>query len=215
MINKLMLILTLMLTSNLCVAKYKDFVVALPIIAMGGEAQAKFEYNLSGLGGLGLEVLLTQEGEEFTDEEVLEKNGDSLIVRGNELALTYSVYSNAKKMSGGYWTLGVGYRQMQADWSRGPSEEFTPSGVSLDSDGKFKHELVSSGVSARGRVGYRYVADSLPLMLGAYIGLRHYENKFEDRESDDAVETPEKDLESLSRRMMSRLEPGIEIGMAF
>ena len=201
--------------STIATAKYKDFVITLPIIAMGGEAQAKFEYNLSGSGSLGVELLIVQEGEVFTEDEVAEQNGDSLMVKGSELALSYSSYSNVSKMSGGYWSLGLGYRQLQADWTRGPSEDFSPVGVSLDGDGKFKHELNSSGATAHARVGYRYVANSFPLAIGAYVGIRHYQNQFEDRESDTAISTPEVDQEGLSRRMMSALEPGVEVGMAF
>ena len=187
----LSLVFVILSMSVLAEAKYNDFVISLPVIAMGGEAQAKFEYNLDGIGGLGLEVLLTQEGEEYTDDEVLEKGGDSLLMKGSELALTYSVYSNNKKMSGGYWTFGLGYRQMQADWSRGPTDDFAPTGVALNKEGKFKHEVVGVGLSAHGRVGYRYIPDAVPV-IGAYIGLRHFANQFKDRDSNEAVETPQR-----------------------
>ncbi|SME88226.1 hypothetical protein [Pseudobacteriovorax antillogorgiicola] len=208
-------ILGLGLWSSLAFAEYKDFVIHLPLVSVANEAVAKIEYNLSGSGALGLELTVIQEGDLYTTEEAAKYNGDSIMTEGQELALTYASYMNASKMSGGYWTLGLGYRQVQADWLRSPSDEYSPTGVSLDRNGKFKHSLLAGGATAHTRLGYRYVASAFPFSIGAFIGVRHYENTFTDRPVDDAVETPDADRESLERRLMSSLEPGIEIGMAF
>lgn len=195
--------------------KYKSFMVGLPIFSMGGESVTKVEYNLGGAGSLGLELTSIAEGEQFTDDEVIENNGDSLLMKGAEVGLTYSSYSNGGLMSGGYWSLGVGYRQVQAAWSRSPTDDFSPAGVSLDSGGRFKHDLISGGGTARARVGYRYVASSIPFALGAYIGIRHFQGRFQDRENDEAVEIPNSDNRSLTRRFMTSIEPGLELGMSF
>ena len=112
-------------------------------------------------------------------------------------------------MSGGYWSIGAGYRQLKADWQRTVLEE-----------SKVRHYLKSSGATVRGRIGYRLVGDTLPFTLGAYIGIRHYSNNFSDDVSDDSdrqpsTVTPESEVIGLEKRFTSRLEPGLEFGMAF
>ena len=125
--------------------------------------------------------------------------------------MTYSSYGNPKKMSGGYWTIGAGYRQLKADWLR-----------TAVNDAKVRHLLKGSGGTVRGRIGYRLVGDSLPFTLGAYIGIRHYSNNFSDdldeagnRDSQASVSTPESEVIGLEKRFTSGLEPGLEFGMAF
>jgi hypothetical protein len=51
--------------------------------------------------------------------------------------------------------------------------------------------------------------------LGAYLGIRHFQNQLKDAAKEGRATTGEDDLETLERRMTSRLEPGIELGLAF
>jgi hypothetical protein len=195
---------------------YRSMNLTLPIVSFGGEAVTKAEWNIKGRGALGLELNLMSENEMYTEKEMEEKNGDSLLMKGSQLSLQYSQYGNPKRLSGGYWAIGIGYRQVKADWQETPNSLTDLGGVSLNSEGKLRHSLSGSGPTAQARVGYRYVADSIPFSAGAYIGLRHFQNKMKDVELESGVvKTRLEDLGALERRTMSQLEPGIELGLAF
>ena len=194
---------------------YKTMNIALPIISFGRESVAKAEFNLKGHGALGVELNLARQSEIFSDKEVEQKNGDSLLMKGSQLALLYSHYSDPKMLSGGFWSLGAGYRQVRADWTETPSKTSDLQGISLNSDGKMRHVLAGSGMTAHARAGYRYVAESIPLSIGAYLGVRHYQSKIRDIDAEGSSSTSSEDLAALERRLASRLEPGIELGLAF
>lgn len=191
---------------------YKTVNISLPIVSFDREAVTKFDFNLKGAGALGVELAVRSEAEVFTKSEIEEKNGESLMMKGAELAITYSQFGNPKMMSGGFWGLGLGYRRIEADWQRGALGQ-DEGGIGL-SETSSTSELKGNGVTGHARVGYRYVAESVPLSVGAYIGLRHFQNKLEDKAGQTA-EVQEEEMKSLERRFMSQLEPGIEVGLAF
>ncbi len=193
---------------------YKSVNLSLPIVSFDREAVTKFEYNLKGNGALGIELNTRSEAEVYSKSEIKEKNGDSLMMKSTELALMYSRYGNPKMMSGGFWGLGLGYRQMQIDWQETPGISQEGQVASLSGDNRLDHELTGSGMTAHARIGYRYVAESLPLSVGAYVGLRHFQNKLKDKDAE-ATQLDAEQLKSLERRFMSQLEPGIELGLAF
>jgi hypothetical protein len=195
---------------------YRHWNFSLPIVSFGGEGVTKFEMNLATHGALGVEVAIQQEAEFLSDKEMEETNNDSLMMKGTEVSVVYSSYSNAKLLSGGFWSIGAGYRSMSALWLETPASTQKLEGIALTTDGKVQHDLVSDGATARARMGYRYVASSVPFSAGAYIGVRHYQNKFKNKETDNnSYQTASEDLRGLERRMMSRLEPGIEFGLSF
>lgn len=196
---------------------YKRWNVSLPIVAFGGEGVSKFEMNLGGQGALGVEFAVQQESEFFTQKEVEEHNNDSLLMKGTELSVLYSSYGNPKMLSGGFWSVGLGYRSMKATWYETPGSLQNIDGISLTTEGKMQHDMATVGATARARIGYRYVATSIPFSAGAYIGVRHYQNKFKDvgNAEEGASITPAEDLKGFERRMTSRLEPGIELGLSF
>jgi hypothetical protein len=194
---------------------YKTMNLTLPLINFGGESVLKAEWNLRGRGALGLEANMMSESELYSDKEIEEKNGDSLMMKASQLAILYSQYSNPKMLSGGYWSVGLGFRQVKADWDQTPTPNQDIQGASLNAEGKVRHALTGSGPTGHIRTGYRYVAESIPFSVGAYIGLRHFQSTVKDETQSGAVITNEDDLLALQRRMMSRLEPGIELGLAF
>lgn len=197
-------------------ANDNSFILTLPVIAMNNQGAARGEYNLGGKGGIGVELQFVQQHNLYGKDEMKEKNDDSINMSGAEASVFYSSYGNSKAMSGGYWALGVGYRKVAADWKRTPDDKFqATSDTVLDENNRATHTLQSSGATAHARIGYRYVGQSFPIVLGAYVGLRHFQNEFRDVEKEKSTETPMDDREALSRRMMSAFEPGIEIGMSF
>lgn len=204
-------VLTLLGSATVVAKGEKTFMFSLPLASVGGEAVLKGEYNMPNIGGLGFELVLIPENEAFSPREVENRNGDSLMVRGSELAMYYSSYGDPKKMAGGYWSIGAGYRQMAADWQRSAIEE-----------SKILHRLRGNGTTFRGRVGYRFVGDMLPFTFGAYVGVRHFANRFADDSSEPsdenvgpASQTPKSEVIALEKRFTSSLEPGLEFGMAF
>ncbi len=194
---------------------YKTMNLSLPIIAFGGESVTKAEWNLRGNGSLGIELNMMGESELYSDKEIEEKNGDSLMMKASQVAILYSQYSKPKSLSGGYWTVGIGYRQVQGYWDQTPTANQDIQGASLNADGKVRHSLEGSGPTGQVRTGYRYVAESIPFSVGAYIGVRHFQSTMKDKAESGTVTTTAEDLTSLQRRMMSHLEPGIELGLAF
>lgn len=200
-----------------CLAKStKNIHIGLPIVAMGGEAVAKGEWRLGKMGAIGLEWTSINDVDLMTNSEKDEKIGDSMNLSGNELSLSFSRYSEPKKMSGAYWSAGLGYRMVDLKWVRSPFDGMNLEAAALNEEGKITHKINGSGMTARAKVGYRYVAESIPFAIGAYVGLRHYENALTSADSENSeVVTPTKDLEGLERRLMSALEPGIEVGLAF
>ena len=195
------------INSPLTMAKgANEFLFSLPIASVGGEAIFKGEYNL-GLGGLGIE-LFRIERDDFSEREKKDRNGESLFVQGSEVAAYYISYGNEKKMSGGYWLLGVGFRRLETDWLE---ENLTVKNMD-----DLKYSVVASGGTFRGRIGYRYVADSFPFAMGIYIGIRHFQNEVVDHSStSEKASIDESEAAGLQRRFTSSLEPGLEFGMVF
>jgi hypothetical protein len=206
------------LTSNAALAKSeKSFHIGLPIVAMGGEAVTKGEWRLGKVGSLAVEWTAMSNVDLYSNAEKEENNNDSMMLSGNELSLAYTRYGNNKRMSGGYWSVGLGYRLVRVTWLRSPFEGVNQAAVSLNDEGKLTHTIDGAGLTARSKVGYRYVAESIPLSVGAYVGLRHYQNTMKDKLSatEVAVASSEEDRVGIERRLMSSLEPGIEVGLTF
>lgn len=195
----------------------KSFHVGLPIVAMGGEAVTKGEWRLGKVGSLAVEWTAMSNVDLYTNSEKEENNNDSMMLSGNELSLAYTRYGNNKRMSGGYWSVGLGYRLVRVTWLRSPFDGVNQAGVSLNEEGKLTHTIDGAGLTARTKVGYRYVAESLPFAVGAYVGLRHYQNTMQDKLSatEASVASSEEDRVGIERRLMSSLEPGIEVGFTF
>lgn len=189
---------------------YKTMAITLPLLA-----PTKLEFNLKSHGSLGVEFRMDRESETFTKKERTDNNGDSLMMKSQQMSLLYSQYSNPKMMSGGFWTLGVGYRRDQGEWLQTPSSTQAATGLKLDADGKLQRDIEASGATGHARVGYRYVGESVPFLAGIYVGMRHYQSKFTDKTTDVTAETAQDDLESLQRRLATSLEAGIDIGFSF
>jgi len=197
---------------------YRSFSLSLPIVALSREAVARAEYNVGAQASVALEGTIIGQGEDFNDREIEENHGDSLTTKGYEVAVYMTRYTNPEMLAGFYWGLGAGYRRVEAAWSQTPDQNYTLTERDhLNDDGRMNHELRGEGITGHGRVGYRYVAESFPLVVGAYVGVRHWQNKFDDRESesDQYSPTADRDRNNLKYRYMSSFEPGIELGMAF
>lgn len=206
-------------THALAGSSYKSTLVSVPLISSGAQSTLHFEYNLMGEAGLALELTGINEHDDIQKKEA-EETGDSLIVSGNAITILLSRYTNHYDMSGFYWTLGAGYRQQNAKWIVSPeSNDEEQNALLLQEDDKFHHDVKMAGLTTNGRVGYRYNGSDWPIVVGSYIGVRHWENRAEDAaSSSDAEEIAAlttKEKERLQRRFMTGSEFGVEFGMVF
>ena len=195
--------------------------VGLPLIGIGQSALF-VEMNTSW-GGLGVELIGS--GENSYEKESDTANTANEVVTHNsssEIAILYSRYGNQAKMSGGYYSFGLGYRSIKAQWSRTPGSDYAmKDSYALDEEGRVTHAVRGSGTTMRARGGYRYIAESMPLMIGIFGGIRSFNGTFsdqdptEDPEAVGAAETSASDLDSFGGKFRMAFEPGIEMGFAF
>lgn len=189
--------------------------VIIPAVVVGNEFGARLEFNLAGEASIALDYIHIPEGQELSEERMKEEHA-SLINTGREIAVTMTRFSRGDEMGGFYYSLGGGYRTLDTVWKKQPDSQYGISSQELiDEDGNFTHKLQGTGATARGRLGYRYVGESWPLLAGCFLGIRHYESKFEDRKSKEAVATTPEEKEELRRIFMSKPEIGVEFGFSF
>ena len=189
----------------------KDFHVSLPFIQIGREAKGAIGYNMGDYGVFSLEVGIMPEEEELGESERKEKPDDSLLTRGQEAKVMLSQYNNTSQMSGFFWAVGLGYRQVDFDWITTQND--------LDTGEKSLYQAQAQGPIAETRGGYRYVNEDWGFLAGIYLGIRHFENQIADTntEADELDYQPidESSKKNLRERFMTSLIPGIEIGWAF
>lgn len=203
-------------------AQYRSFDFTLPVVTLSRQAHARLEYNMGGVATLSLEGARVVPGEDLA-ESTIEETGDSLKTDGMQGALLISRYSQGTTMSGFYWSLGAGYRQLRAVWKTKSEGDEEGTRMSLmDADGKLTRDLEVSGTTGHGRLGWRFVADSFPFLFGAHIGVRHFNATVRDIEDSELADegirvAPISDTEkkNLKRRMMTAFEPGVEVGLTF
>lgn len=200
-------------------ASSRTFLVSAPMTVLGNELGARMEFNAYDIGSIALDGIIVSKAEEF-DQKKSEEANASLISKGYEAALTFSRFTRPNMMAGFYWSLGGGYRVLDVLWSRAPSEEYAlNNSYELDKEGRITHHLDAAGTTLRGRLGYRYVPDSLPFVMGLYAGLRHYEPKITDAKTEDGEPenppTTDEDRYHLKKQFMTKLEGGVELGFSF
>jgi hypothetical protein len=195
---------------------YRSFQLSLPIISLTRDAMIRMEFNMWANGALALEAGSLIKGE-ANSERMIEETGENFENQGSQYSLIWSSFSRANSMSGFYWSLGAGWRKMTADWRRNAKGDEALGLV--DEQGRVTHAVVGEGMTGHGRLGYRWVGQSFPMVLGAYAGLRHFAATFEDDSSKSGEQrisaTSDSDLAGLKRRFATQFEPGLELGFAF
>jgi hypothetical protein len=201
---------------------YRSFAMSIPLISLTRESVARMELNLGGEASIAVEGTWIRQGEEYTEKDA-EETGEQIESKGREVALYVTRYTQPHAMAGFYWTLGAGYRQMEAKWQT-PVDSNDPDGqLSLaDDEQRYHHDAAVKGMTGHGRLGYRYVGSDWPLMAGGYAGLRHFQNDISDREKDSKTEDgdaisvmTDREKDRLVRHYMTALELGLEFGFVF
>lgn len=205
-----------------------DAAVSLPL-AFYGETVARFELNLEQRASLALELNIKRRRDDIRPAEA-EATQESLLTDAKGAILMISRYSEPTRLAGFYWTLGAGFRTMNADWQVQPDPRDQYADLSLTTLAEdtgvsvFHHRATMTGTTGHMRTGYRYVAQELPLMIGAYVGIRHFQASVKDAKNsnqggdDQAAQyapMTERERERLRRRYTTQLEPAIELGFVF
>ena len=196
-------------------ADTKTFLFTLPVLTIGREGAIRGEYNLFQKGTIALEWTEWSgkgEREELTNQEMKDNPGSSLRTQGRELGLMYSRYTDPRNMSGFQWGLGAGYRMMKADWTKTASDDDKTDAMSA------RYNVNVRGPTISGRIGYRFVGDSIGFAIGTFLGLKHFLSHASDVTGEDpAVFAPirESDRRSLQKKLATSLKLGLEVGWAF
>ena len=184
----------------------------------GRQASIGGELNLAGRASLTVEGSYTRKGEDLRDDEQEKSPGDSLESQGREVALIFSRYTDGANMSGLYWSLGPGYRTVSAQWHRHPFEGEDPGTYRLTSSGDTDQSFDIKGFTTHGRVGFRYIFETVPVVVGILVGIRHYQAIVSDdgaaTEGDNKYRSSDDARKSLQHRYMSSISPGITFGLA-
>jgi hypothetical protein len=203
----------------------QSFQISLPIINLNGELSGHLEKNLNGHAALSLELSSKKSFEEIPEDRQL-ITGESRMSSGRGASIMISRYGDGNRMAGFYWGIGIGTREENVSWKVKPDTK-DPAYKSLAADqGTFiGHEATLRGGTGHGRLGYRYVGESAPFVIGAYLGLRHFEATVTDQKDKDtatrgsdeppltAMSAREKD--KLKRIYATRPETGVEVGYSF
>lgn len=207
----------------------KDFALSIPV-ALYGEGVARIEFNLDTKASLALEGNFMRQRQDI-DEEQTALTGESVLADAKGALLLISRYSDPVKLAGFYWSMGVGFRQMTADWAVRADPKDKNIDLALldyekDQQGVLHHKVQMNGTTGHLRGGYRYVADEMPLMIGLYAGVRHFQAKARDlpmtkdeeqegEKSYDYAPMTERERETFRRRYTTQIEPAIELGFIF
>ena len=146
-------------------------------------------------------------------KSALERTGESMMTKGGQISAFLFRYTRPSTMAGFYYGAGLGYHEESVDW-RKPT---TAAGSTLVEASLINHNADLSGATGHARIGYRYVGSEYPLLIGTYIGARHYQAKVKDGSGVGANGTPyvpmsDKDKEHIVHRFQTTAEFGIEIG---
>lgn len=206
-------------------SSYRAVGFSMPAVTATKETVARLEFNLAGQGALSIEGTMKKKRQEISEKEQQE-TGESLEAEGYAAAMHISRYSSGMDMSGFFWSLGVGYREERLKWTVAPEDNDPQANFSLVNDKNlFDHEATAKGTTGSLRVGYRFVGSSVPIIVGIYLGARHFQAGVEDAEAKEGDQASydqnatdpmtDREKERLRRRVTTAPDAGLEVGFAF
>ena len=210
-------ILNVFIKAPLEAKDYKSWVVTVPAISVARESFLAVDINLQGNSSLEIQWGRLLDGEDLRKRELEEQPLGSLMTHGQELGFYFQRFSRGKTLSGFHWGMGAGYKILTAQWTKLQDDTILNRSF-LESYSN--HNVKLSGTMILGRLGYRYVAESVGFTAGLYLKLRHFQSRVEDITDNDEellefTSLSQHDAITLKRRMMTSLLPGFELGWAF
>jgi hypothetical protein len=201
---------------------YRMFTISMPVITMARDTVMRMELNLAGKASLALEGMMQGKHEELDDKERKE-SGESLIDEGKGAALFIARYTNPMSMTGFYWGLGLGYREETVQWRVKPSDKDKDVNMALlDENDMLNHNAEMKGVTGHARAGYRYAGTDIPLLIGGYLGVRHFQPGAKDAKAKDGgddevayVAMTDREKDKLKKKYETTPEVGVEVGVTF
>lgn len=199
--------------------------ISTPLINLNGELCGHVEKNLGGHAALSLELSSKKGFEEIPEERRL-LSSESRMSKGRGASIMVSRYGDANRMAGFYWGVGIGVREEDVSWQVKPNTRDPAYRTLLREDlSPIAHEATLKGSTGHGRIGYRYVGESTPFVIGAYLGFRQFQASVSDNSTKDSGQrTPEeppltvlsnREKEKLKRVYATRPETGLEVGYSF
>lgn len=204
----------MLINSNLGLANSWSF--SGPLLSFDSQAGIRVEKNLNNVATLTFEGVYQSRDERLSEKDMEQSGEDSLVTSGREYMLLVSRYSQPQRLAGFFWSLGAGYRSLDADWHTTPDEELLNLYQdNLDENGKATHRVRLNGVTGHGRMGYRYVGNNWPILIGVQLGLRHFQGGLEDDEEVDGRELSNEQEDKIRRRFTTTLIPSVDVGFVF
>jgi hypothetical protein len=166
------------------------------------------EMNLNNEASMIVEGSYALPGEALFNEELTQNPGESFMVDGgHEMSLLIARYSEPVTLSGFYWVLGGGWREMRATWKRPINDQTADYTLTetteVDGDNRFTTQQEFIGGTLHGRLGYRYIASFMPVIIGGQLGLRHFNPKIQDIGDETTLPPDESDARLLRRRVIT------------
>ena len=191
---------------------YRSLLVGLPIASTERGPVGRLELNLYGIASLALEGS-TERLDEDMSKAAVERTGESMLTKGGQVSVFAFRYTRPLSMAGFYYGAGLGYHEESVNW-RKPT---TAAGSTLVEASLINHNAALTGPTGHVRIGYRYVGSEYPLLIGTYIGAKHYQATVNDGSGGSADGTPfvplsDNDKEHLLHRFQTTAEFGIEVG---
>lgn len=190
---------------------YRSLMLGLPLASTARGPVGRVELNLYGKGSLAVEGSSEVLAEDLLRSQVAE-SGESMMTKGGQMSLLYFRYSKPASMAGWYYGMGLGYHEESVQWHRRTSAP----GIALADASYVNHSASLRGPTGHGRVGYRYVGTDVPMLVGGYFGLRHFQASISDSKPEDYAESsvaPVAMSEAERTRLLNRFRTAPEIGI--
>lgn len=198
----------------------KTFLFTLPLT---WGSPLHLSYNYDNQFAIGLEVTGLGDHERLSERERKEAPGSSLLVKSGEIGLMMSRFSRPEAMAGWYWGLGLGYKALNAAWTKTPKKLVSSDGLQPSQiEEPQKMRVLASGNTITGKFGYRFVGSELGFVASLSLIIKHFQNRVKDAFPEEGAQDEEKftaisrkDKETLRKRLTTQAFPAIEIGWAF
>jgi hypothetical protein len=190
---------------------YRSLMLGLPLASTERGPIGRVELNIYGKGSIAIEGSSEVLAEDLLRSQVAE-SGESMMTKGGQMSLFYFRYSKPVSMAGWYYGFGLGYHEESVNWHRRTSAL----GIALADASFVNHSATLRGPTGHGRLGYRYVGTDVPMLVGGYFGLRHFQASVKDGQSNDDAETTSAPIamgDSEKTRLLNRFRTAPEIGI--
>lgn len=202
----------------------KKWLLTVPVFTSDGEGTVGLDIPFSNDASLAFHAISQATTDLASIQEREANQNTHMYSDALEANIIFQRFSNPKMMRGFHWGIGAGYRTANTTWIKQADPQLSIASSQLDKHGLAHYQFKAAGPIYMGRAGYRYVSTSLGFTAGVFMKIRHFQSIVADNSQNMSYASPEEtpilassedDRNSLKRRAMTRVLPGIEIGWAF